>query len=484
MDGDGGPGQLDVRNCSFENLVVSLDGPSGGFRDCTFIYCYIYLKDSPAAFIDCTFLRSAMSIYSPATLHQTRLANCTFDSQSSHRWDPLWMEFQSVPAVGVSGYAALDNCTITGYGRGIESLSGLPAITACRVQDCKIGINLETTDLADTPSVIGCVIRNCTSSGLAASGNLLLKDCTVYNCSEGLLLSRDDPKVIANWTLSGNRIFGNKDYGVLLYRADVPLGDTRFDDGAGHANGEGQVAMYGELWINVSMFGPGRLPYQFLNLTDATGNLWYAYPIGQSTFVSSSLLSFTVDNLGRRQERFPYTVRVAWEGLFCETVIPAGTWNITLRLPNAPDLVPAAVTLDPPAPKGGDYVVISCIVNNTGPRASQRTGALFTLDGARLDLSELYPMDTRSGSTVRAVDWKARPGVHTVTVRLDPDNLLEENDESNNNLTFNFTVAPAPPPAAPAPNTALLGAAAAVVLAAAGAAGWFARRRRKRPGGA
>jgi hypothetical protein len=139
IEGNGDIAQLAVQNCGFQNLVIILNGTAGRFRDCSFDTTFIYSIDSAVVFSNCSFVRSVVSILNPATLDRTRLSGCVFDSSTQDRWDPFWGYFDQVSAIKVSGYVAIDNCTISGYGTGIESSSGLPVITGCLVKDCQYG---------------------------------------------------------------------------------------------------------------------------------------------------------------------------------------------------------------------------------------------------------------------------------------------------------------------------------------------------------
>lgn len=482
LTGNGMSGQLSVRNCSFENLLVFIESAAGQFTDCVFNGSFVYVADSPASFVNCTFVGAAVSIYSPASINETVLSGCVFDARGVEGWDPFWGYFSTVPAIKLSGYALIERCDIRGFGYGIQSLSGVPVVADCTVRDCGTGIELQTTDPTDTPVVERCVVQDCSQKAIRAYGNLLLRDCVLSNSTHGLELYDNNMGAALNRTLSGNRIFGNGMYGITLAGADVDLGDTLFDDGAGGTNGLGRVEKRGELQVFLPLAGTGWLPDLVINVTDAFGDPTPVLRYINSSYHTPLLIEYIIDNSGNRLDYYPYTVSARWKDVFCETVVWAGTANVTLRLEVLPDLLPLEITLDPLLPRGGDWVAISCTVNNTGPTASVRVPVLFMLDGERLDRGELFPVGARASSFVRAQDWRARPGTHTVTVWIDPDNELSENDESNNNLTFNFTVRAAPPQPQAGPSAPVLAGAVLAVLIACGAA-VIGARRWKRKGG-
>jgi hypothetical protein len=483
INGNGEPGQVEVRNSSFENLVLFLNGSAGRFRDCSFDTSYVFLMDASVAFTGCSFRLSAVSIFNTATLNRTSLSRCTFNSSRPGQWDLYPEYFYYTPAVRISGYAGIYNCTISDYFTGIESSSGLPVIEDCLVEHCQQGMRIDTTDPADTPLVADCTVRNCTGAALMASGNLVVRNCTLTSSRYGLELYGSAGGARPNWTLAGNRIFGNQMYGVLLHRAEAGLGDTRFDDGAGNANRAGRVEKRTDLGVEAATRGKTNASRIEITLTDALGNRVHRngqldYPV-----VFHDIVEYSVDNSGARTAYFPRQVLAEAGGLYCETTVEAGTANVTLLLTIPVDLVPASVSLDPPRPRAGDWVAITCLVNNTGPVRSPRVLALFTLDGERLDQTDLFPVDGRSGSAVRAVDWRARAGLHTLTVRLDSLGAAEEMDESNNNLTINFTVREAPPKPPAAPDIAYAGGAAAAILGLSVAGAVLFRRRKRRAGG-
>jgi hypothetical protein len=321
-------------------------------------------------------------------------------------------------------------------------------------------------------------VEDCVKDGISVAGNLHLENCTLRNSTNGLFLyGHDLPGV--KWTLRGNRISGNAQYGIATMGGSLDAGDTRFEDAEGGPNMLGRIKAGSYLSVNVTTGGSRPLPLYKLNWTDAQGSS--ASRNTTYNLTQLELNGYLIDNSGVRTDFYPYLIRAEWEGAFCETTVLAGTANVTLLLAILPDLVAVSVSIDPPSPRAGDWVAITCAVNNTGAVRSARVQARFTLDGERLDQSELFPLGAGAGSSVRAVDWKARRGVHTVTVWLDPANAQEENDESNNNLTFNFSVGEAAPRPAGGTDIAFAGAATAVVLALA-CAGGFILWRRRRPG--
>jgi hypothetical protein len=482
--GNGLPGQVSFQNCTLQNITVSVDSASGAFRDCTFVNCTVYTGESPLEFWNCSFLSSTIHLSNTVPANGTLLRSCVFNGTALPGTAQPGFNYSYQDAINIYGHARVEDCLVSGYEIGLYSFQGLPVVARCTFLDCLAGLAIITTDPGDTPSVEDTAAGRCTVAGAYVAGNIRMANCTLSLSETGLVLQGNRPEGPADWTLSGNRVFGNDDYGIEVFALrDFDPGDTVFDDGAGRPNGLGRVSQKGEL--SIRLYTPGGDPPDdvVLNLTDAFGNRTSVMPMGHGLYQARSVPGHILDNSGQRTDFYPYKVRAEWREAFCETVVLPGTANVTLVMETLPDLIPAGLSIDPPRPRAGQWVVISCLVKNTGPTNSTRVQAVFTLDDERLDLSEVYPVGPHSCSTVRAVDWKARPGVHTVTVRLDPDGLQEENDKSNNNITFYFTVAPAPPPAVRAPDVALFGAAA-VILAAAGAAGFMLWRRRKRPGGA
>ena len=101
--------------------------------------------------------------------------------------------------------------------------------------------------------------------------------------------------------------------------------------------------------------------------------------------------------------------------------------NIT-EGPSPPDIsvTPLAIWFSDPVPDGGDVVDITARVNNTGGRSV--SGALVRfLDGPELTgdiIGEVEIDVSASSSALATTSWDANPGIHAITVILDPDDLL------------------------------------------------------------
>ncbi len=476
VEGDGLPDQLAVRNCTFRDITVDLAGVRGGFSDCLFDNASAYVGDSAAYFLDCTFHDSELSVYNPETTNLTTVSGCRFEAADIPPG-------RNLMAILVSGYVDISACDISGYYTGIKSSSGLPTVRDCTVRDCFIGIDLETTDPADTPVIENCTVRDCQWVGASVSGNLLLRNSTLENSIDGLILSYATPDMPpSNWTLAGNRIINNSEYGIVLFGHDLDVRDTLFDDGAGTANLRGMVLKKDGFSLVVVSPAGNPVYYYNLTLTDATGNVTredevHGYPS------TDTLTDYLMDNSGGRVDFYPYNITVESMGVSNSTVLRAPGAEVTLVLALLPDLVPAGLGLSPPSPRAGDYVSFSFRANNSGVTSSGITTALFLLDGQELDVSQMFPQAPGSSSPVRSVEWKAVGGAHRIEVRLDPNDLVQENDETNNNLSLDFTVRPAP--AAPAGVSYIQFVGAGALMIAAFAVGiWAARRRRGRREGA
>jgi hypothetical protein len=435
----------------------------------------VFVADATARLFNCTFRNSTISVYNPSTTNQTLLSACRFEPSGGP-------SSSASAAILVSGYVDISACEISGYKTGLLSSSGLPLVRDCRVEGCEIGINLDTTDPTDTPIIENCTVRDCSQAGVLVSGSLLLRNSTVENSTEGLVLYYLDAGPFPfNWSLEGNRIYNNSDFGMVLYGQDLHDLGTLFDDGAGHTNLRGRVFKKDGVPIQVLSPAGRAVFYCNLTLTDATGNTTRDDFIYGGSSVET-LSDYQIDNSGRRLDFYPYTVTAESLGVSNSTVLSGPGEAVTLVLALLPDLVPAGLALSPPSPRAGDYVSFYFLVNNSGGSPSGLTSAIFYLDGKRLDESQLFSLIPHSSSVVRSVEWRAVQGAHRIIIALDPANKVQENDEGNNDLTLDFTVRPAPANA-PAPLDLRLPGAGVLLLFAIAAGYWAARQRKARKEG-
>jgi len=482
VEGNGQLGQMDVRNCVFSNLVLDLNGSAGTLENCTFLNCGVFVLNSVCVFLNCTFLTSTLTVLSVGTMNQTVVLNCSFDGASLF---PEGVNWNYLPSHGIAvyGYASISGCEVTRYYYGIASWAGLPAIHDTHVYGCYHGIGVYTEDPVENPVITNCTLEDCNYSALSMSGNAVIANCTLRNSVTGLELYNMWGENRPVLTMRGNSIYGNSAYGITVWRSEVDVGDTRFDDGAGTANGLGRVqGLESVIYRVVSPDGKEVEDY-WLNRTSATGKRDDLHRTGNG-MGTLHMQAFVVENSGTRTEMYPYTLRAEKDGRSNQITMNRSDRNITIVLAVLADIVPLSVTSEPGSPKAGQSTVFTLSIFNNGSQPTTQLGrrpkALFTIDGVRLDEVDIF--NTLPGKSTEAValDWKAKQGHHTLRVTLDPGNRLPENDESNNNLTYEFEVAAAPP--AP-PNFPIMQAVgvALLLLVAVGMALWVRQSRRASP---
>lgn len=111
----------------------------------------------------------------------------------------------------------------------------------------------------------------------------------------------------------------------------------------------------------------------------------------------------------------------------------------------APDLL--VVDIDAGSPSEDGYVNFAAYVKNQGNVATGSFGLGFLVDGAGFG-GDVGVGRTEAGETLRISSgtWRAVAGTHTITAIADRDDAVRESNETNNNRTESFTVAPAPKP--------------------------------------
>ncbi|MEW6104074.1 MAG: CARDB domain-containing protein, partial [bacterium] len=102
----------------------------------------------------------------------------------------------------------------------------------------------------------------------------------------------------------------------------------------------------------------------------------------------------------------------------------------------APDLIVSEILFDPQVPLEGETTTITAIIENIGGSISGTTTIAFSFQPEALSLKPLSP-DSTSTITIIATFTS---GTHKITAELDPNNLINEKNETNNTKTTNLTV--------------------------------------------
>lgn len=137
---------------------------------------------------------------------------------------------------------------------------------------------------------------------------------------------------------------------------------------------------------------------------------------------------------------YNYTLRVSSEGN--GTVWDNGT--ASLYSPLLGDLEVTGVRTDPEDPREGDQVQFKATVENRGDASTDRTDFTLLVDGSRAGLASIPALEAGGSTTVSSPRWDATPGEHDFQVQADPDDLVEELDEDDNEKGGTFYVPSVP----------------------------------------
>jgi Alpha/beta hydrolase domain/CARDB len=127
-----------------------------------------------------------------------------------------------------------------------------------------------------------------------------------------------------------------------------------------------------------------------------------------------------------------------------------------------PDLLAAAPAVSPAVLFQGSTATFSALVTNAAPDGAAGVKVRFLVDGVPVGEQTIAQLAAGSSTTVSA-QWSATPGMHSVEVRLDPDDAIAELNEANNTAAQAFEVR----------NDLLAPSSVAAVSPAANAAGWY-----------
>lgn len=115
----------------------------------------------------------------------------------------------------------------------------------------------------------------------------------------------------------------------------------------------------------------------------------------------------------------------------------------TLSILNLPDLVVStnSIEFSPALPKEGDLVTISATVLNKGQQSASNVTVQFSESGMVID-TITTPLISGSGSAVVSTtyDTAGKKGVHSISLIVDPGNVVAEKSKDNNSASRTFGV--------------------------------------------
>ena len=113
------------------------------------------------------------------------------------------------------------------------------------------------------------------------------------------------------------------------------------------------------------------------------------------------------------------------------------------QFPKPDILVSGAIRKSPEKVSGTDQVTFSATIANAGAAEARSVVVRFLVDGVVLGTDATIGTLAAGGTAnVSSAAWSAkrRNGQHTVEVRIDPTNTIEESNEANNNASGTFSV--------------------------------------------
>ncbi len=103
-----------------------------------------------------------------------------------------------------------------------------------------------------------------------------------------------------------------------------------------------------------------------------------------------------------------------------------------------PDLVIESITPSVENPSKGDMVTLTVTIRNTGTAKANTSKVHYYVDGSPRLTREIGSI-LAGDSTTEDFTWIAQYGSHTITLVIDEENWVAENDETNNSRTVTIT---------------------------------------------
>jgi len=128
-----------------------------------------------------------------------------------------------------------------------------------------------------------------------------------------------------------------------------------------------------------------------------------------------------------------------WNVICNKTGFDTLTANDTVLITPTPgfgaDLLPVSIDTTPYGPEVGDGVTTSAVILNNGTSSSGEFNVTFFVEGAVECVEQNLTLENNTNFTT-SCDWIiGEGGTHTIKVAVDLENVVNETDESNNNLT-------------------------------------------------
>jgi subtilase family serine protease len=130
-------------------------------------------------------------------------------------------------------------------------------------------------------------------------------------------------------------------------------------------------------------------------------------------------------------------------GAVAETDEGNNTRSVSFTVLALPDLTVASLTGDKPAYEAGETVTISATLKNIGPTTSAATTVRLTVPNIGTYSKNVSTLAAGASQTVRftfTAPTALTPQNITVTATVDPENLVQESNESNNTRTATVAV--------------------------------------------
>jgi parallel beta-helix repeat protein len=287
------------------------------------------------------------------------------------------------------------------------------------------GISCDSSDGTITDSNIS------SPNGLAIYGesDVEIDNDEIYDCAYGVIVEETSP-LISNSIITANswNLWLDNDGDPILLNMTFDESKVHFED---H---ESSLSVEWYMHVKIISYDNNSIQTAYIEVYDKNGAL-----ICSGFVFGGYVRNIVCKEYERTMDGYSYYTPhnvYAWsDDLFGnETVTMDHTQEVVITLYPPPDLTPRNIAFSQANPT----IITAIIYNDADVSVSNVTVGFYDGDNQikKTKISYIPARESKEAS----IQWNASPGPHTVKVIVDPDNEIDESNETNNEMTSDIWI--------------------------------------------